>query len=61
MDFFCFIFFFYQAIESLDCDIYAKVCLDSPLFIFRPLPFFFFNFFISVVFKEFNEAENIVM
>lgn len=37
------------------------VCLESPLFIFRPLPFFFLNFFISVVFKEFNEAENTVM
>lgn len=60
MDFFCLIFFS-TAIKSLDCDIHAKVCLESPLFIFRPLPFCFFNFFISVVFKEFNEAENIVM
>lgn len=40
---FLFNFFFNQAIESLDCDIYAKVCLDSPLFIFRPLPFFLFQ------------------
>lgn len=48
------------AIKSLDCDIYAKVWLESPLFVFFA-SFFSLFLFISFVFEEFNEAENMVM
>lgn len=52
--------FKWAAIKSSDCDVNAKVWLGSLLFVFFSSPFPRFGLFISFVFKEFNEAENIM-